>query len=195
MSCDDGLDGAFDEAVLGQRMPEAVEAALAEAGIWRGTDPHRAWSALVRAQAAAPEHPAVLIAFYRHHFYGHRFEAARDVAGAALVIAARALGLPPRWRDVPREALPDARDDARTRFYLFLLKGYAYLSLRLDDGAAARDALALLWALDPEDRVGGSVIEAVRVRALVGEDPDEGPVPFVRGRAAWEQARRGLSPT
>ncbi len=191
----DGFDGDFDDAVLGQGLPAAVEAALVEAGACRGSDPERAWAALVSAQSLAPDHPAVLIAFYRHHFYGHRFAAARDVACHALVIAARALGLPTLWREVPCRPLADARDDARTRFYLFLLKGYAYLSLRLDDGLEARDALVLLSALDPEDRVGGSVIEAVRVRSLVGEDPEAGSVPFVRGQAAWAQARRGLSPT
>mgnify|MGYP000323005963 CR=1 FL=1 len=38
-----------------------------------------------------------------------------------------------------RILLPGAKTDARTRFYLFVLKGYAYLSLRLDDPIEARD--------------------------------------------------------
>jgi hypothetical protein len=180
----DSADG-FDDAVLGHGLSHAAEAALREAGALRGSDASGAMAALMRAQALAPAHPAVLIALYRHHFYGHRLAAARDVARRGLVLAAQALALPPLWREVPDAPLPDAKTDARTRFYLFLLKGYAYLSLRLDDGTEARDALAKLRQLDPEDAVGGAVLESVRIRALVGEDPDADAAPPAFGRAAW----------
>lgn len=179
-----GVD--FDDAVLGQGLPAAAEAALREAGAHRGDAP-RAMAALMRAQALAPEHPAVLIAMYRHHFYGHRLQPARDVARRALLIGARALGLPLAWREVPPQPLAGAADDARVRFYLFTLKGYAYLSLRLDDPVEVRDALALLRQLDPDDKVGGALIEAVRQRALVGdpEGEDGAALPDVTGAAAW----------
>ncbi len=190
----DAAGDGFDDAVLGHGLPAAAEAALAEAGRCRSSDPSAAMAALMRAQLLAPEHPAVLIALYRHHFYGHRLVLARDVARRALVVAAQALGLPTVWREVQPLPLPDAMTDARSRFYLFVLKGYAYLSLRLDDGVEARDALALLAGLDPDDRVGGSVLEAVRVRALVGQDEDATVTPFVSGAAAWTRARAGLTP-
>lgn len=158
------MDAGFDDAVLGLATPLAVEAALREAGE-RRADGVAAMAALMRAQALAPEHPAVLIALYRHHFYGHRLAIARDVARRALVVGAKALQLPTLWRQVRPEPLPGARFDAATRFYLFTLKGYAYLSLRLGDEAEARDALALLKALDPDDRVGAALLETVRLRA------------------------------
>ena len=181
------MDADFDAAVLGLALPPAVEQALREAGANRG-DPVRAMAALMRAQALAPEHPAVLIAFYRHHFYAHRLAVARDVARRALVVGARALGLPRVWREVPRQALPGARHDARTRFYLFVLKGYAYLSLRLADPVEARDALALLRALDPDDCVGAALLEAVRQRSL-REDADSDGQAYVQvtGAAAWSR--------
>lgn len=166
-----GID--FDDAVLGAGLPPAAEAALTEAGALRGSDAVRTMACLMTAQALAPGHPAVLIAFYRHHFYGHRLAAARDVARRALAVGAEALGLPSVWRQVAPQPLPDAMTNARTRFYLFALKGYAYLSLRLDDPVEARDALALLQALDPDDRVGGRLLETVRVRALVGDPEDD----------------------
>lgn len=192
---------AFDAAVLGGGLGAAAEQALAAAGRHRSSDPALAMALLMKAQALAPEHPAVLIAFYRHHFYGHRLGAARDVARRALVVAAQALQLPLLWRDVPDLPLPEARTDARVRFYLFLLKGYAYLSLRMDDAIEARDALRKLRALDPGDAVGGALLEAVRVRALVGEgqgDPmdqvsDNGPTYFT-GAEAWHRAGRGQVP-
>lgn len=179
------MDADFDTAVLGLGLPPEVEAALREAGAQRADAP-RAMAALMRAKALAPEHPAVLIAFYRHHFYGHRPALARDVARRALVVGAQALGLPALWREVPREALPGARHDARTRFYLFVLKGYAYLSLRIGDAGEARDALALLRALDPQDHVGGALLEGVRRRALAppDDDDDDGDA----HRAAYTQA-------
>ncbi|MFT3956350.1 MAG: hypothetical protein QM722_18810 [Piscinibacter sp.] len=182
------MDADFDTAVLGLALPPAVEAALAEAGALRG-DPVASMAALMRAQSLAPEHPAVLIAFYRHHFYGHRPMLARDVARRALAVGARALGLPGVWREVSRQPLPGARHDAATRFYLFVLKGYAYLSLRLDDPVEARDALALLRALDPDDCVGAALLEAVRQRSLAGagddDDSDDSVYVQATGAAAW----------
>lgn len=175
----------FDGAVLGQGLPPGVEAALAEAGRCRA-DAAAAMAALMRAQALAPEHPAVLIALYRHHFYGHRLHAARDVARRALLVGAQALGLPAVWRQVPLEPLAGARHEPAPRFYLFALKGYAYLSLRLGDDAEARDALALLRALDPQDCVGAALLEGVRRRAQHGgAEDDDAPVPQATGAAAW----------
>lgn len=166
------MDSDFDAAVLGLALPPAAEAALREAGEQRSDGP-RAMAALMRAAAAAPEHPAVLIAFYRHHFYGHRLALARGVARRALVVGAKALGLPSVWREIPPRPLPGARYEPAARFLLFTLKGYAYLSLRLDDPFEARDALELLKALDPGDYVGASVLEAVRQRALAGDVDDD----------------------
>jgi hypothetical protein len=180
------MEPDFDAAVLGLALPPAAEAALREAGAHR-SDAARAMAALMRAAAAAPDHPAVLIAFYRHHFYGHRLALARGIARRALVVATAALGLPRVWREIPPRALPGARDAPATRFLLFTLKGYAYLSLRLDDPVEARDALALLRALDPDDCVGAEVLEAVRRRALQAESDEAEPRPDVQatGAAAW----------
>ncbi len=162
----------FGDAVLGVALPPGVEAALAQAGRHRA-DPVLAMAALMRANALAPDHPAVLIALYRHYFYDHQFACARDVARRALFVATRAIGLPPIWRQVPPQPLPGARFDAATRFFLFTLKAYAYLCLRLGDAIEARDALALLRALDPEDRVGGALLETVRLRRECGTDDEE----------------------
>ena len=181
----DRMDAGFDNAVLGLGLPAGAEAALREAGRLR-SEPAAAMASLMRARALAPDHPAVLIAFYRHHFYGHRLRAARDVARQALLVGAQRLGLPPMWRDVPERALPGARDDAATRFYLFVLKGYAYLSLRLADMGEARLALAKLRHLDPQDHVGGALLEAVRQRSeRADDDADDGPALPVFGAAAW----------
>jgi len=191
------MDADFDVAVLGLAMPAGVEAALREAGARRGDAPET-MAALMRAQALAPDHPAVLIAFYRHHFYGHRLDLARNVARRALAVAAHALGLPAVWREAPRQPLPGARHDARTRFFLFLLKSYAYLSLRLGEGSEARDALALLRDVDPQDCVGAAMLEAVRQRAEATPPDDDDDLDIaahaqVTGAAAWASLPAGRS--
>jgi hypothetical protein len=194
----------FNAAVLGLALPAAALEALQCASAARG-DAVAEMAALMRAQSAAPEHPAVLIAFYRCHFYGHRLRSARDVARRALVVGARALGLPEVWREVPRRALAGARQDAGTRFFLFALKGLAYLSLRLGDTTEAAEALALLRVLDPEDGVGAALLEDVRQRAarraLAGVDDDDdidaGQAwgPRFTGAAAWAALAPMPAPT
>ena len=204
-------DADFDAAVLGLALPAGVEQALREAGAARG-DAVAVAEALMRAQALAPEHPAVLIAFYRHHFYGHRLRLARNVARRALAVGAGRWACPrsgARCRHGPCPAPATARARA---FDLFVLKGYAYLGLRLDDPVEARDALALLRALDPGDCVGAALLEAVRQRAVTADaedilamDPEGRPItaatcsacehavePEVRERAA--ERRRALQP-
>lgn len=181
------MEADFDTAVLGQAMPPGVEAALKAAGAQRG-DEAAIMASLMLAQALAPEHPAVLIAFYRHYFYSHRLRQARDIARRALVVGAQALGLPTVWRELPQQPLHGARHDAGTRFLLFALKGYAYLSLRLDDPLEARDALAMLRLLDPQDCVGAAVLEAVRQRSIEPQDADDADVAAYAqftGAAAW----------
>lgn len=186
------LLAGFGDEVLGAGLPAAAEAALREAGRQRA-EPALAMASLMRASSLAPDHPAVLIALYRYYFYGHHLACARDVARRALFVGAQSLGLPLLWRQVPPQALEGARFDPAVRFYLFTLKGYAYLSLRLGDATEARDALALLHALDPADCVGGALLETVRLRQgrdPYGDDDDEPamapavPLPVARPRGA-----------
>lgn len=149
-------------AVLGRGLPPAAEALIAQAGRIRN-DVAAAQALLDRAHALAPSHPATLIALYRFHFYGNRLSEARAVAVRAIACAAVALGVASDWRQVE----PDERFaglSALPRFWLFSLKGYAYLSARLGDLDEGRAALARLAAMDPADRVGHRVIDAVLAR-------------------------------
>lgn len=166
-----GID--FPDAVFGHGLPDAAAQCVRDAGLVRSRDPARALELLQRARSLAPDHPATLIALYRFHFYGHRLAAARDLALEALALAAGKLGLPPVWQELAPQAMAGARYDPATRFYLFALKGYAYLSMRLGDLAPAAQALQLLRALDPEDRVGAALLAEVLARG--GRDEEEEP--------------------
>ncbi|GLU32193.1 hypothetical protein WKR88_08280 [Trinickia caryophylli] len=56
------------------------------------------------------------------------------------------------------------RDDVAVRIYLFVLKGLAYLNLRLGDADAARVQLNELRHLDPDDQIGGALLMHVLMR-------------------------------
>jgi hypothetical protein len=159
----------FDDTALGRGLPAEVEALIARAGALRHAPP-QAEALLLQARAMAPTHPAPLIALYRFHFYGHRLREARAVAQQALAVAREALG--PAFGRVP-PSNEQARFDAAVRFYLFTLKGQAYLSLRLGEIDAGRAALAELRRLDPQDCVGGAVLAQVLGRQGRSDD-DEG---------------------
>lgn len=156
---------AFAASVIGGALDPAVEASIARAGTLRDR-PDEALPLLERARALAPQHPVPLIAIYRFHFYGHALEQARAAGEDALAIARAALG--PDFGDV----VPDdeaTRGDAAVRFYLFTLKGLAYLNLRLGDLDEAKLMLGELRRLDPKDHLGGGLLSHVLARHEAGQ--------------------------
>lgn len=180
----EAVASAFAASVTGGGLDPAVEDLIARAGCLRD-QPAQALPLLEQARALAPRHPVPVIALYRFHFYGHQLAQARTLGEDALAIARQALG--PDFGDQPLDD-ERARHDAAARFYLFTLKGLAYLSLRLGDWEEARSLLAELRRLDPQDRVGGALLAHVlgRHEALAGPDGAallaEGPVDYpVRG--------------
>ncbi|MBT0668282.1 hypothetical protein HT136_07865 [Novosphingobium profundi] len=130
---------------------------------------------LFAAEAIAPDHAAVLIALYRFYFYKGRLNEALDVARACVAKAMRLNVLGDNWRRVqPDEADFGEWEALLPRFFLFSLKGFAYLSLRtgrLDEG---REAALKLLELDPRDRIGARVLVDVldRMEDEEGEDAD-----------------------
>ena len=173
---DDNL-AAFADSAIGGGLSPQVEALIKQAGLLRHL-PQEALPLLEQARAAAPRHPAPVIALYRFYFYGHQLAKARAMGEDALAIARNALG--PNFGDTPPSD-EDAQSDAAVRFYLFTLKGLAYLSLRLDDFEEARVMLGELRRLDPQDRVGGALLSQVLARHEEGDDADFSAAYPVRG--------------
>ena len=164
----------FAQAALGDGLPPEAGRLVAEAGRLRER-PLDALALLDRARAIAPDHPAPLIALYRFHFYGHRLADARAAGEAALSVARAALGADFGVVPPSRDAV---RYDAAVRFYLFTLKGLAYLQMRTGELAAARARLGELRRLDPDDQLGGAVLLHVLARhedAPGDEDETDGP--------------------
>ena len=76
------------------------------------------------------------------------------------------------WRRVqPADADFSAYEAALPRFYLFTLKAYAYLSMRLGDLAEGERVITKLLELDPTDKIGVKVLRDVLDR-LGAEDDD-----------------------
>lgn len=128
---------------------------------------------LFQAQALAPGHAAVLIALYRFYFYKGRLADALEVAQRCLVKAARDNRLNPDWRRVQRgEAEFGSYDAILPRFYLFTLKAYGYLQMRLGRLEESHAALTKMLELDPSDKLNPTLL----LKVLAGhgrEDEDE----------------------
>ncbi len=152
-------------AVMGGGLPAAAQAHLFEAGLSYHLDAV-AEGHLRQAEAIAPGHAAVLIGLYRFYFYKGRLRECLEVARACLAKAQRETNLPADWRDVRQEDAEFARyDRLMPRFFMFTLKGYAYLHMRLGNLEEGREAAMKLLELDPTDKIGARLLIEVLERA------------------------------
>ena len=158
-------------ALLGGGLPPEAEYHLWEAGLSYHLD-DVAERHLREAQSLARGHAAVLIGLYRFYFYKGRLSEALEIAKICLQKAARENNLAADWRDVaPGDAEFSRYEDMLPRFFLFTLKGYAYLQMRLGDLEEGRAAVEKLLELDPSDKIGAAVLLGVLER--VGQDDDD----------------------
>ena len=75
------------------------------------------------------------------------------------------------WQDVAAgDAAFGHYENMLPRFYLFTLKGYAYLQMRLGDLDEGRAAVMKLLELDPSDKVGARVLLEVLDRMGLDDD-------------------------
>ncbi|RTL48728.1 MAG: hypothetical protein EKK40_16985 [Bradyrhizobiaceae bacterium] len=157
-------------ALLGCGLPSAAEHHLWEAGLSYHLD-DIAEGHLREAEALAPGHAAVLIGLYRFYFYKGRLAEALDVARRCLLKAAQENNLSSDWRCVRAgDAAFGCYESILPRFFLFSLKGYAYLQMRLGRTEEGRIAVQKLLELDPTDKIGAKVLLGVLDR--MGQDDE-----------------------
>ena len=163
-------DPVLDTAYLGAGLPMEAERHLRLAGQSYHNDEEAVMN-LNKAKQAAPDHPAVFIGFYRFYFYKNRLAEALKISQQCLLKAACDNGMDPDWRKAKAD---DADFDnfaaILPRFFLFTLKGYGYLQLRLGNLAEGRAAISKLLELDPSDKVGGKVLLTVLERRENGDE-------------------------
>lgn len=131
-------------------------------------DDARAEMHLALAKAIAPNNHVVQVGEYRYYFYKNRLQEALKVAEACLLTVSTELRIPVRWQDVSPAHADFRGDEPAHRFYLFVLKAYAYLLLRLNRLVEGTLAAEKLLELDPDNKVGGQVLLDVLER--MGKD-------------------------
>lgn len=158
------------DTLLGGGLPSSAYHHLCAAGVSYHLDAE-AERHLALAQAAAPGHVAVLIAYYRYYFYKGRLPEALQIARLCLAKAATDNDLPPDWRQVGVGDAAFGRYDAMLpRFFLFVLKGYAYLQMRLGNLEEGEAAIRKLLELDPADKIGARALLGVIQRRGEADD-------------------------
>jgi tetratricopeptide (TPR) repeat protein len=163
-------DALLANALLGGGLPPEAESHLWEAGLSYHLDDVAEWH-LKQAQALAPGHAAVLIGLYRFYFYKGRLKEALDVARICLAKAADENLVDVDWRRVrPGNVDFGSFDAMLPRFYLFTLKAYAYLHMRLGNLEEGRAAAMKLLEIEPTDKIGARVLLDVLER--MGQDDD-----------------------
>lgn len=151
-------------AILGEGLPEEAETLLRAASLSYDQD-DIALKHLMAARLLAPTHPATLIGLYRFYFYKGRLQECLGVAETCLTRAAIDNSLPLDWRAVqPEDGAFGDFDAVGPRFFMFSLKGYAYLHMRLGDFDVSAAAIDKLLELDPADKVGARVLREVLER-------------------------------
>lgn len=114
---------------------------------------------LGHAMRIAPDHPAVQVGYYRYLFYKGRLQDALLQLNVCIGTAAVQGGLPSDWRRaVPQDADFGNLDAIWARFYLFALKAYGYIKMRLGEQDEGRTAINKILELDPSDKVGAKLL-------------------------------------
>jgi tetratricopeptide (TPR) repeat protein len=145
-------------------LPEAAQRQLELAGL-AYTQDSVAEMHLGEAMRIAPDHLAVQVGYYRYLFYKGKLESALAQLNVCMATAAAQAGLPSDWRKVqPQDADFGSYDAVWARFYLFALKAYGYIKMRLGDLEGGSEAISKAIQLDPSDKVGAKILLDVVAR-------------------------------
>jgi tetratricopeptide (TPR) repeat protein len=157
-------DPLLASALLGAGLPMEAEELLQKASAFYHLD-DVAEKHLLEAHSIAPGHAAVLIGLYRFYFYKGRLADALEIARVCLLKAAADCELSADWRLVSaHDANFSDYEETLPRFYLFTLKAYAYLQMRLGNLEEGLVAVLKLLELDPSDKIGAKVLLEVLQR-------------------------------
>jgi tetratricopeptide (TPR) repeat protein len=151
------------EVLLGAGLPLEAQKHLNDAALVYA-DGDRALEHLRQAEIIAPAHPAVLIGLYRFYFYKGRLEECLQVCLICLSEAAIHNNLPDDWHQVQSSDADFGSYEMMPRFFLFVLKGYAYLHMRLGNLEEGLAATMKLLELDASDKIGATLLLEVYQR-------------------------------
>jgi len=152
-----------DGVLFGLNIPERVNAFLQAAALRPGDT---AWAEenIKQALAENPEQLETYVAMYKLYCYRGRFDEAESMARTALEKAAIQAGVERDWRALTAASADWSQSDGPARLLLCSLKALAFISLRQQQWSRAGEILELLKRLDPQDRVGASVVRDMAAR-------------------------------
>ncbi len=121
-------------------------------------DFERSRAFLYQACELDPDQIEVYVALYKFCFYRGYIDEAEQIALDALQRAADTGGFERDWRKLNETSTDWNSFGSPARLYLYSLKALGFIRMRKGDSEGAKQPLAMLAQLDPQDQVGGSVI-------------------------------------
>jgi tetratricopeptide (TPR) repeat protein len=149
---------ALEERVFFAREIKPEVNACLQQAVASANDFEKARSYLYKARDLDPDQLEVYIALYKFCFYRGYLAEAQQVALDALETAARRGDFDKQWLNLDADSTDWTVEDGPARVYLYSLKALGFIRLRIGNMEGAREVLEILMKLDPDDRVGGSVI-------------------------------------
>ena len=146
-----------ERVVFAREISPEVNACLQQAVAY-ANDFEKARGYLYQARDLDPDQLEVYIALYKFCFYRGYLDEAEQVALDALETAARRGTFDWQWQNLDTKSTDWTEEEGPARTYLYSLKALGFIRLRLGNIDGAREVLDSLVKLDPDDRVGGSVI-------------------------------------
>ncbi len=130
----------------------------------------RAEGLLLRTRELLPEALELPMALYKMYAYTNRFSESLTLIHEVLNRAATQGGFNPDWRQLAPGNAPWDAERGPCRIYLYSLKALGFVLLRNGEAQQAGEVLEKLQQLDPQDRVGGSVVREMAHRVLREEE-------------------------
>lgn len=148
-----------ERVMFSPNMPAEVNTLLQAAVAASSVDQSRAENLFLQAQSLDCRCLQTYFALYKFYFFQKRLADAERIVIAGLEESARQGGFPSDYRRLARNRQKwDLYANETTLFYLYTLKAWAFIKLRLGFTIDAQLILSHLQQLDPEDIVGASVI-------------------------------------
>lgn len=146
-----------ERVTFGRGIPPEVNALMQEAVASAG-NVDRTRELLYKAMEISPFQLEVYIALYKFCFYRGYIEESEQVVLRALEAASTKGGFAADWHMLNVQSAAWDEDDSPAHIYLYSLKALAFINLRLGNQEKAGKILDKIRELDPQDRVGASVI-------------------------------------
>ena len=145
-----------DDKVIPLALQQLLREPLNIADDWQRTE-----ELLLAAKKVLPEQLEISMALYKMYAYSNRFDESLVMIDQVLQQAASGAGFEPDWHQLTPTDVETSPPDRLTRYYLYSMKAWGFVNLRMGNIDEAIAVLEKLLQLDPGDEVGGSVVYSI----------------------------------